>query len=262
MISGTPTASVNATALTFKVTDSSSPVQTQPASLTLTVTSSGSITVSVSPRRKGITINQTLSLTATTTDSAGVDWSVTGSGCSGSACGTFSTTTSLTGTPVIYTPPSTAGVYTITASSVSNSSVTASATVGVTDLSGVTTYHNDLARDGANTQEYALNPTTVATSSFGKLFSCTVDEAIYAQPLWVPNLTIGGVKRNVVFVATQNDSLYAFDADNNSSPCTPLWHVNLLTLHMAELRERLQCRRAAAITWWATATAISRRKSE
>jgi len=73
-----------------------------------------------------------------------------------------------------------------------------------------------------------LSSANVTPSTFGKLFSCTVDEAIYAQPLWVPNLSIGGVNRNVVFVATQNDSLYAFDADNNSTPCTPLWHANLL----------------------------------
>jgi hypothetical protein len=92
----------------------------------------------------------------------------------------------------------------------------------------MTTDHNDLARDGANVQEYALTTSNVNTFSFGKLFSCTVDEAIYAQPLWVPNLTVGSVKRNVVFVATQKDSLYAFDADNNSTPFVPLWHANLI----------------------------------
>ena len=121
-----------------------------------------------------------------------------------------------------------AGVYTITATSVTQGTISASTAVGVTDLAGMTTYHNDLARDGANTREYALTTSNVTSSSFGKLFSCTVDEAIYAQPLWVANLTVGGVKRNVVFVATQNDSLYAFDADHNSTPCTPLWHANLI----------------------------------
>ena len=80
VISGTPTATANATSLTFKVTDSSSPVQTQSVTLSLTVASSGSITVSVSPQQMGITIHQTLSLTATTTDSAGVNWSVTAPG--------------------------------------------------------------------------------------------------------------------------------------------------------------------------------------
>lgn len=190
--------------------------------------STSSITVSVSPRGAGLVTGQTLSITPTTSDSGGVNWTATGSSCTGSACGTFSSTTSLTGVAVTYTAPGTAGVYTVTATSASNGITAASVAVGVTDLAGVTTYHNDLARDGSNTQEYALNPTNVATSTFGKLFSCTVDEAVYAQPLWVPNLTINGVKRNVVFVATQNDSLYAFDADNNTTPCTPLWQVSLL----------------------------------
>ena len=87
----------------------------------------------------------------------------------------------------------------------------------MTNLAGVLTYHNDLSRDGANTQEYALTTATVGTATFGKLFSCTTDGAIFAQPLWVPGVTIGGVRHNVVIVATQHDSVYAFDAD--TSPC-------------------------------------------
>jgi putative Ig domain-containing protein len=229
-ITGTPTATASATPLTFSVNDSSLPVQSKSVNLALTVYSSNGISVSVTPQNAGIAITQTLSLTPTTTDSAGVKWSVSGPGCSGTACGAFSSVTSLTGVAVTYTPPNTAGVYTITASSATNNSITATTTVGVTDLAGVTTYHNDISRDGANTQEYALNTSTVTTSTFGKLFSCTVDEAVYGQPLWVPNLAVGSIKRNVVFVATQNDSLYAFDADNNTTPCTPLWHANLLDL--------------------------------
>jgi hypothetical protein len=227
-ITGTPTTTANASALTFAVTDSSVSVQTQSVNLALTVYSSNAITVSVSPQSSGISVNQTVALTATTTDGAGVKWSATGTSCAGSACGTFSSTTSLTGVAVTYTPPSTAGIYTITATSATIGSVAASATVGVTDLAGVTTYHNDLSRDGANTQEYALNTSNVNAGTFGKLFSCTVDEAIYAQPLWVPNLTMNSAKHNVVFIATQNDGLYAFDADSNTTPCTPLWHANLL----------------------------------
>jgi hypothetical protein len=196
--------------------------------LALTIYSSNGLSVSVSPQNAGLTVTQTLSLTPTTADSAGVNWSVSGSGCSGAACGTLSSATSLTGVDVTYTAPGTAGVYTITASSVTNNSITAAATIGVTDLAGVTTYHNDVSRDGANAQEYALTTSNVTTSTFGRLFSCTVDEAVYAQPLWVANLTVNSAVHNVVFVATQNDSLYAFDADNNTTPCTPLWHANLI----------------------------------
>lgn len=109
-------------------------------------------------------------------------------------------------------------------------SVSGSAQVPVTTLPGVFTYHNDQARDGANTLEYALKPSNLNTTSFGKLFSCAVDGAVYTQPLWVPNFSIAGGTHNVIFVATQNDSAYAFDAD--ASPCVTYWHVNLLdTLH-------------------------------
>ncbi len=119
-------------------------------------------------------------------------------------------------------------MYTVTATSVTSPTTSASTTFAITDLAAVATYHNDLARDGANTQEYALTTSTVNTSTFGKLFSCTVDGAVYAQPLWLANVTVNGAKRNVIFVATQHDSLFAFDADNNTSPCTPLWNVSLI----------------------------------
>jgi len=182
-----------------------------------------SVSVSVTPKRAGLTVTQSLSLTATSSDGSGVNWTATGSSCSGTTCGTFS---SPSGSPVTYTAPGTAGQYTITATDASNSVISSSVTVGVTDLAGVATYHNDVSRDGLNNQEYALAPSNVTTSTFGKLFSCTVDGAIYAQPLWVPNLTFSGVQHNVIFVATQHDSLYAFDAD--TSPCTTLWHANLI----------------------------------
>src|ERR1700681_1240587 len=177
------------------------------------------ITVAVSAARAGLTVGQALSVSATTNDNAGVTWSVAPAG------GSFNPATSLNGAPVTFAA-SAAGVYTLTATSVTDSAHSASLTVGVTDLPGVYTYHNDLARGGANTREYALTPANVNTSSFGKLFSCTVDGAVYAQPLWVANLSVGGAVHNVVFVATQHDSLYAFDAD--ASPCTQLWKVSLI----------------------------------
>jgi hypothetical protein len=176
--------------------------------------------LSISPRRGGATINKLLPLTATVTNdvnNAGVTWTVSTGG-------------SLTGqtTKVATFSAATAGVYTVTATSIASPGVSAIATFGVTNLAGVFTFHNNLSRNGSNPSEYALTPSNVNTTSFGKLFSCTVDGAIYAQPLWVANLTIGGVQRNVVFVATQHDSLYAFDADVNTTPCTPLWHANLI----------------------------------
>lgn len=187
-------------------------------------TSSGSsstpISIAISPGRAGITIGQKLSIAATTNDTAGVRWSASPAG------GSFAPAASASGAAVVFSAPQTAGVYTLTAQSVTNTAQSTSITVGVTDLPGVYTYHNDLARDGANTQEYALTTTSVNSSSFGKLFSCSVDGAIYAQPLWAANLSVNGATHNVVFVATQHDSLFAFDAD--ASPCNKLWSVSLI----------------------------------
>ena len=218
VISGIPTAT-GRTPLTFTVTDSGKTVQMKTVTLTMTI-SPAAITVAVSPGRAGLAVGQALPVSATTNDNAGVTWSVRPAG------GTFNPGTSLNGAPVTFTAASAAGVYTLTATSVTDTAQSASLSVGVTDLPGVYTYHNDLERDGANTREYALTPANVNTGSFGKLFSCSVDGAVYAQPLWVANLSVGGARHNVVFVATAHDSLYAFDAD--ASPCTQLWKVSLI----------------------------------
>ena len=226
VISGTPTVSVANTPLTFQVQDSGAPQQTKSVNLTLTIGAGLNITVSISPKRAGLTVTQTLAVTTTTNDVAGVNWTATGSSCSGATCGLFSSGSSLTGVGVTYTAPAAAGVYTITATSSTDMTVSASITVGVTDLPGVFTWHNDLNRDGSNAQEYALTPTLVTTATFGKLFTCAIDAAAYAQPLWVANVSISGVKHNVVYVATQHDTVYAFDAD--TSPCVTLKSASLL----------------------------------
>ncbi|MGH8261043.1 MAG: hypothetical protein ACREUG_15285 [Steroidobacteraceae bacterium] len=152
--------------------------------------------MTVSPGQAAITEAVPLSLTATITDPAGVTWTVAAAG--GGSAGSIAPATSLTGAAVAYTAPANPGTYTITATGVTDKSKTATTTVYVTNLAGVYTYHDDAARDGANTEEYALTPANVNTTSFGKLFSCTVDGAIYAQPLWVGGVTVGGAKHNVV----------------------------------------------------------------
>jgi Putative Ig domain len=218
-ISGTPSSPANELAVTFQVTDSSSSAQTAAATLSLTI-SPGTISIAISPGRAALAAGQQLELTATTSDSTAVTWTVTPAG------GSFSSTTSSSGTQVTLTAPQAAGVYTITATSALEVTQSSSIQIGVTDLAGMYTYHDDLARDGANQQEYALTPGDVSAATFGKLFSCTVDGAIYAEPLWVANVEVSGAAHNVVFVATEHDSLFAFDAD--TSPCEPLWQVSLI----------------------------------
>src|SRR6202011_3898090 len=66
----------------------------------------------------------------------------------------------------------------------------------------VTTYKNDLSRTGQNTHEIILNTSNVIQSQFGKRIEYQVDGQVYAQPLFLPNVTIGGTVHNVAFVAT------------------------------------------------------------
>ena len=91
----------------------------------------------------------------------------------------------------------------------------------------VTTYRNDNGRTGQYPNETVLNTSNVNQSQFGKRVSYPVDGQVYAQPLYVPNLSIGGSVHNVVFAATENDTVYAFDADATSAGA-PLWKTSLL----------------------------------
>src|ERR1700721_2517701 len=97
--------------------------------------------------------------------------------------------------------------------SVASSSILVPALQGQ-GFTGVFTQHNDNARTGQNLNETILNTTNVNSSKFGKIFSYPVDGQVYAQPLYVPNVTIPGQGvHNVLYVVTENDTLYAFDAD-------------------------------------------------
>src|SRR5208282_5867444 len=147
-------------------------------------------------------------------------WSVDGVAGGNVTTGTISTSG-------LYTAPGVLGAHTVTATTTTTPSVSADAAVTVVNLAqaAVLTYHNDDARDGAYMQEVTLTPANVNSTKFGKLFSYSVDGQIYAQPLYLPQISIAGGTHDVVYVETQNNSVYAFDATGVQT--TPFWQVNL-----------------------------------
>ena len=212
---------------TFSVQVSNGGGSQMSSAATLTVSTGGGsqIAVSVTPKRAAVTTSQTLQSSATVTgdsQSLGETWAVDGTAGGNAATGTISNVR-------LYTPGTQPGSHAITATSVADTSKSASVAIAVTDLAGVFTYHNDTQRTGVNPKEYALTTSTVNSSSFGLLFSCSVDAPgyVYAQPLYVANLTMSdGRQHNVVFVATESDWVYAYDADAGS--CQQLWRKRVL----------------------------------
>ena len=91
----------------------------------------------------------------------------------------------------------------------------------------ITTWHVDNNRSGLNDNEQTLTPANVVAASFGKLFSYLVDGYVYGSPLILSNVKINGAAHDVLYVATEHDSVYAFDADSYGSGA-PLWKTSLL----------------------------------
>jgi len=90
---------------------------------------------------------------------------------------------------------------------------------------GVLTNHNDNMRTGRNTSETSLTLKNVNVQTFGKLFVIPTDGLVDAQPLYIPNVVIpGNGTHNVLYVASENDTVYGFDADNGST----LWQITTL----------------------------------
>jgi hypothetical protein len=96
--------------------------------------------------------------------------------------------------------------------------------VPMTNAPDVTTYHFNASRDGLNAKETILTQANVNSAQFGKIGFDTVDGKVDAQPLYLANVVIGGQFRNVLYVATEHDSVYAFDADSGAQ----LWKTSIL----------------------------------
>ena len=154
-----------------------------------------------------------------TSDGSNLTWSVDG------VVGGSVSSGTITGAG-FYSPPASAGTHTVTATE-SDQITSASATVYIADYPGMFTHHNDNFRTGQNLNETVLTPTNVNVATFGKLYSYPIDGISFASPLYVADVNVPGQGfHNLVFVATEHDSVYAFDADGLST--NPVWQVSFI----------------------------------
>ncbi len=190
----------------------------------VTVTAAKTVSsIAITPGNASVAMNSTVQLTATATYSDNSTADVT-------AAATWTaahTTVATVSTDGLVTGVA-SGSTTIRAA-VSGVSGTDSLTVNIAAGSGVNiaTWHADNNRSGLNAGEQSLTPANVTPATFGKLFSYLVDGYVYGEPLLMSNITVNGGVHNVVYAATENDSVYAFDADSYGNGA-PLWQVSLL----------------------------------
>jgi hypothetical protein len=179
--------------------------------------------IAIQPSDQTVSAGQTATFTVTATGSASLSyqWQRGASPIAGATATTYTT--------AVTTPGDSGSSFAVVVSGASGSTTSRSAALLVTSGAvpagaDVLTYKYDLSRSGQNPSESTLTPTNVTSSSFGLLRNLAVDGKVDAQPLYVSRLSVSGSQHNVVFAATEHDSVYAFDADTGSV----LWQVTLL----------------------------------
>jgi hypothetical protein len=180
--------------------------------------------IATQPSDQRVIIGQTATFTVTATGTAPLQyqWQKGGTPISGATASSYTTPpTTLADDGSTYLVVVSNAIGTLTSSSAKLSIAPISMNQRGTD---VATYKNDLNRSGQNLSESTLTPGNVTSSSFGLLRVLPVDGPVDAQPLYISALSIAGGTPNTVFVATEHDSVYAFDSDSGAV----LWHVSLL----------------------------------
>jgi hypothetical protein len=184
--------------VTAKATDGSN----RSAAATVTVTSP--LAVSIAPSTVSLHALNTQTFSA----SQAVNWT--------STCGTISSAG-------IFKAPAFAGTCTITGTTTGSPTLTAQATATI-DVVNQVRWRNSAGGTGLESDELSLTPAAVTSSKFGQVWSSPVDGGVWAEPLYMNGVSINGTAHNVLYVATDNDSVYALDADTGAQ----LWMVSLL----------------------------------
>jgi Immunoglobulin I-set domain/PQQ enzyme repeat len=185
--------------------------------------SSSAPAITVQPSDQSVSVGQSATFTVSATGAAPLSyqWQRNGSPIAGATAFSYTTGTTAAG--------DSGSAFAVVVTNASGSATSRSAMLTVTSGpvpagTDVLTYKNDLSRSGQNLSESTLTPANVTAASFGLLRNLPVDGKVDAQPLYVSRLSVSGSMHNVVFAATEHDSVYAFDADTGSV----LWQVTLL----------------------------------
>jgi len=174
--------------------------------------------ITVQPTNQTVSVGTTATfrVTATGGTSLQYQWQMNGTAIAGASAASYTT------------PPVTTGnsgaSFTVLVSDTAGSVMSGGATLSVTAGTDVSTYKYDVMRSGQNLTEATLTPASVNVATFGKLRNLSVDGLVDAQPLYLSQLTVAGIPHNVLFVATEHDSVYAFDTETGAI----LWQVSLL----------------------------------
>lgn len=214
---------------TFDVIVSNSAGNKTSTTATLTVNATAvAPTITAQPANQTVTVGQTatFSVTATGTAPLSYQWQKNSGDISGATAASYTTPATVSG-------DNGAKFDVIVSNSTgSQTSTMATLTVNAVTVStiDVITYHYDNLRTGQNLNETILTPANVNSTKFGKLGAFTVDGLVDAQPLYLSSVAIPGVgTKNVLYVATEHGSVYAFDADSVSGNTSAfLWKTAVL----------------------------------
>lgn len=184
--------------------------------------------ITAEPANQTVTAGQTatFNVTATGTAPLSYQWQLNAADIPGATAASYTTpvtTTANSGEMFRVVVSNSAG-------NVTSNSATLTVNPGSSNSSvDIITYHDDNARTGQNLNETALTPANVKFATFGKKGEFTVDGKVDAQPLYLSQVTIGSQKKNILYVATEHGSVYAFDADSiNGTTATSLWKTSTL----------------------------------
>lgn len=178
--------------------------------------------ITTQPANQTVSIGQTATFSVVATGSAPLryQWRKNGSAITGATGSSYATPATVGG--------DNGASFTVVVTNAAGSVTSSAATLTVTAAAAgtdVVTYKYDVMRTGQNLTESTLTLSNVTSATFGKLRNLMVDGLVDAQPLYLSQLAVAGATHNVVFVATEHDSVYAFDADTG----TILWQVSLLS---------------------------------